>query len=158
MDLFATLRKSGGIEALARQLGHSPATVFAASEALVPELLACLREYVRERGGGDVSVRGLLTVVNRLGDGQLAADVMGPDQVQKEAGYTLLEQICGREGIDLLTRRAAEKKDVDLALLKDVLPLLAMLVCGYISARIGGGTGQDELDWVYDMLGADKKI
>ena len=158
MDLFATLRKSGGIEALARQLGHSPATVFAASDALVPEILACLREYVRERGGGDAGVQSLLAILNRLGDGQLAADVMGPDQVQKGAGFTLLEQICGKEAISVLAGRAADKTDLDLALLKDVLPLLAMLACGYISARIGSGSSEDGLDWVYELLGADKKI
>ena len=39
MDLLATLRRSGGIDALARQIGLPPATVFAGAEALMPALL-----------------------------------------------------------------------------------------------------------------------
>ncbi len=160
MNLFATLRRSGGIEALARQTGNTTAAAFSATEALVPEFLACLRDYVRKHGGGESGVQSLLAIIGGLGDGRLAAEVMGPEQVRTESGYTLLEQFGeGKDTVQRLASDAAAKgNDLDTALLEDILPALAMLACGYLSARIGTSGDEEGLDWLFDLLAADKKI
>jgi hypothetical protein len=139
MDWLTTLRRSGGINALSRQLGVSPAEVAAAGEALLPALLAGLRQLADGLGRGDVGVQGLVKLLMELGGGQLAADVMGPGPLNTGPGNAILVRALGPE----VARRAvlveAERTTgLDQALGDRVLPGLAMLVGGYITARAGG--------------------
>lgn len=139
MDWLTTLRRSGGINALSRRLGVTPAEVSAAAQALLPALLAGFRRFADELGGGDAGMRGLLDELSELGGGQLAADVMGPGTLNTAPGSIILERMIGPE----VARRAllveAERTaGLDQALGERLLPGLAMLVGGYITARAGG--------------------
>ena len=157
--MFATLRRSGGIEALARQVGHPQASVSAASEALIPELMACLREFVRNQGGEEAGVKKLLGVLDELGDGQLAADVMGHERVSPDSGESILASLCAGEGPARPDPgELAARSGLDEALLEHLLPLLAMLLCGYISARASGDREGDGLGWARDLLVAERRI
>jgi hypothetical protein len=139
MDWLTTLRRSGGINSLSRQLGISPAQVAAASEALLPALLAGLRQLAHGLGRGDAGVQALVKLLVELGGGQLAADVMGPGPLNTDPGNAILVRALGPE----VARRAVlieadRAKGIDQALGERVLPGLAMLVGGYITARAGG--------------------
>jgi hypothetical protein len=139
MDWLTTLRRNGGVNALARQLGATPADVAAGSEALLPALLGGLRQLADSLGGGDAGIHALVDVLMQLGGGQLAADVMAPGQLNTRPGNALLDRALGPE----VARRAvlveAERTHgLDQAFGERLLPALAMLVGGYITARAGG--------------------
>jgi hypothetical protein len=161
MDWLTTLRRSGGINALSRQIGASPADVAAGTEALLPALLAGLRQVADRLGGGDDGVHGLVDKLAELGGGQLAADVMGPSPLVTEPGNAVLDLAIGPD----VARRAvlieAERNaGLDQALGERVLPGLAMLVGGYITARVGGSGaegsgGIDDLGTLLDTLTPD---
>jgi hypothetical protein len=154
MDLLATLRRSGGIDALARQIGLPPASVFAGAEALMPGLLGGLRDYAQRMGGGDVGVGAMLAIIDGLGDGNLAVEVMGPGPLAADTGDKVLAQFFGsREAKQRLASEVAVVSGQQPALLERILPVLAMLVCGYLSARAEADRSEDEsLGWLRDLL------
>lgn len=141
MDWLTTLRRSGGINALSRQIGVSPAEVAAGADALLPALLGGLRQLADRLGQGDEGVCKLLDVLTELGGGQLAADVMAPSPLNADPGNAILDRALGPE----VARRAmlieAERTmGLDQVLGERMLPGLAMLVGGYITARaVGSG-------------------
>jgi hypothetical protein len=150
MDWLATLRRSGGIDALARQTGSRPADVQAATAKLLPALLRGLNRYARAQAAGGEGGRALLAYFASLGDGKLAADVMAQDQLDSAPGEAILDRILGGGGDRRrLLEAAARACLLDLALLDRLLPALAMLLCGYIAACIEAG---GDLDWLRDAL------
>jgi hypothetical protein len=158
MDWLTTLRRSGGINALSRQLGVKPAEVSAGTEALLPALLGGLRQLADNFGGGETGVRALVDVLMELGGGQLAADVMAPSQLDTSPGNKILDRALGPD----VARRAvlveAERTaGLDQAFGERLLPALAMLVGGYITARAGGSgaEGSGGLGGLLDSLTPD---
>jgi len=141
MDWLATLRRSGGINAIARHVGTSPVDAGAGISALLPMVINGLRDYCARSGGGDAGVRSLIGLLGQMGDGDLAAQVMGPDPLRIDAGKALLDRLFGA-GVTAEVDEAERSTDVARDLLDDLLPPLAMLVGGYIAARAGGSGGQ----------------
>lgn len=156
MEWLTTLRRSGGINALSRQLGLSPAEVSTATEALLPALLSGLRQLGDRLGGeGEAGIRAVVDLFVKLGGGQLAADVMGPGPLDTGPGNALLDEALGPE----VARRAvlieAERNaGLSQALGERVLPGLAMLIGGYITARAAGSgvAGSGGLDGLGNLL------
>lgn len=122
--MLTKLVQSGGMTAIARQVGVSPAATLASVRALLPGLLAGLRDYP----GG---VAGLPELFAAAGGVKLAAAVMGPDPVDSTPG----EEIIARIGGIVLTQ-VDDVPDDPVVRLR-IAPLLAMLVVGYLSARAG---------------------
>lgn len=150
MDWLATLRRSGGLHALARKLDASPADVMTAAGGLLPRLVASMREFVDQHGGEEVGIKALVDLVARMGDGDLAAQVMGPEPLRSDLGEQFLDHLM--PGGRTATAPAGDP------LQNQLFPGLAMLVAGYIGARAGGsgadgGNGVEdvaamlELDW-----------
>ena len=130
MDLLTTLHRSGGIVALARQLGAEPQATAAAAERLLPILCSAFRA-VQARAGID----GLLALLVERGGVGLAADIMGVEQPDPAKGTALLARL----GIDpaeyatVLGDDGGNGQPVDPLLLARMLPLLAMLAGGYLA-------------------------
>jgi hypothetical protein len=154
MDLLATLRRSGGIDALARQIGRPPPPVAAGAEALLPALLGALRAYAQGMGGSETGVRAMLAMMDGLGDGNLAAEVMGPGPLASESGDRVLLKVFGsRDAAQRLAADVAALGGHDPAMLQRILPVLAMLVCGYLSARVGADVSErGGTEWLHDLL------
>ncbi len=155
MDWLTTLRRSGGINALSRQLGVSPAEVAAGADALLPALIGGLRQRAHLLGTGDGGVHALLDELKELGGGELAAQVMAPGPLTVDPGNVIVERMIGPE----VARRAvlieAERNaGLDKALGDRILPGLAMLVGGYMAARAGGSgaEGSGGLSFLDDLL------
>lgn len=155
MNWLATLRRSGGIHALARLIDASPADVMAGSDALLPILLDRMRALIGERGGGQIGAKALVDLLTGLGDGNLAAEIMGPNAVNTETGEMLLGHLFASDD----DRRRAEKaaadtNGIELSLLQRLSPPLAMLIGGYIAARAGGSgaAGSGGLAGVTELL------
>lgn len=139
MDWLTTLRRSGGINALSRQLGVSVPEVARGAQALLPALIEGLRQVADARGGGETGVRALIDQLRELGGGELSASVMAPGPLDVAPGETIVASAIGPD----VARRAvlieAERTSgVAPDLGERILPGLAMLVGGYITARVEG--------------------
>lgn len=142
MGMLATLRQSGGINALARQLGAQPAQALAGAGELLPGLLQGFREF---SGGID----GLLALVDSLGGGGLAAAVISHEPADAAPGHKILAGIPVIEASEGGAMTGEGSIDPDLR--KRMMPLLAMLAGGYLAARAaGGGLPEGELAGLLD--------
>ena len=143
MDLMEMLRRSGGLEAVSKQLGVTPAIAATGAEALLPAIVGGLRKHADAAGGGDSGLGSLIGMLGSLGGGALAANVLGPDSTNVDLGNGILGQIFGTKDVSRsVAAAAASRAGIDAETLKRMLPLLAMLVGGYLSARAGGSGSQ----------------
>lgn len=126
------LLPNGGIEALASQLGVPPEQARRGAEALLPSVL----------GGMGDNQAGLGAQVDALGGAGLADNVVGPEPTRVDQGNQLLGGIFGSKDVSRqVAGHAAQSSGLDPALLKKMLPILAMLVAGHLSGRAGGQPG-----------------
>jgi len=126
------LLPNGGIDALASQLGVAPEQAQRGAEALLPSVLG---------GMGDSSA-GLDAQVDALGGTALAHNVMSDDPTEVDRGNQLLGGIFGTKDVSRqVAGHAAQASGLDPALLQRMLPILAMLVAGYMAKRSGGQAG-----------------
>ena len=140
MDVMDMLRRSGGVDAIAKQLGIPPAMAAAGAEALVPAIIGGFRKQGDAAGGGETGLGSLIGMLGTLGGGELAANVLGPEPTDTARGNDVLGQIFGSKDVSrTVAGHAAGQTGIDPELLKKMLPILAMLVGGYLSARAQGG-------------------
>lgn len=133
----------GALAALAKQLGIAPEQAERGAEALLPSIVGGMGDAA---GGHAVpGATDLETLLTGLGGGGLADNVIGPEVTDVDKGNTILGQIFGSKDVSReVAGHASESSGLDPALLKRMLPILAMLVAGYMSKRSGeqqGGLG-----------------
>lgn len=143
MDILDVLRRSGGLQAVSKQLGIPPVAALSGAEVLLPAIVGGFRKQAEGAGGGDQGLGSLISMLGTLGGGTLAANVLGPDETQVERGNDVLGQIFGSKDVSrTVAADGAARSGIEIAVLKKMLPLLAMLVGGYLSARAGGSGAQ----------------
>lgn len=144
MDVMDVLRRSGGVEAIAKQLGIPPAMASAGAEALLPAVMGGFQKQSQAAGGGETGLGSLIDMLGGLGGGALAANVLGPEETDINKGNEVLGQIFGSKDVSrTVAGHASTQTGIDPEMLKKMLPILAMLVGGYLSAR-AQGTGADQ--------------
>lgn len=142
--MMEMLRRSGGLEALSKQLGVSPAVAAAGSEALLPAIVGGLRNRAETAGGGDAGLDNLVDMLGSLGGGRLAANVLGPEPTDVAKGNSVLAELFGSKDVSRsVAAHAAKASGIDAETLERMLPILAMLIGGYMAARAqtGGAEG-----------------
>lgn len=157
VDVMDMLRRSGGIEAVSKQLGIPPAMATAGADALVPAILGGFSKQAGASGSGESGLGALIGMLGTLGGGALAANVLGPEETNVGKGNEVLGQIFGSKEVSrTVAADAASKTGIDPAVLKKMLPVLAMLVGGYLSARAGGSgsEGSGGLGGLGSILGS----
>lgn len=143
LDIMDMLRRSGGLEAVSKQLGVAPAVAAAGAEALVPSILGGFSKHSTAAGGGESGLGALIDMLGSIGGGTLAANVLGPEATDISKGNDVLGQIFGSKDVSRsVAADAAGKTGIDPEVLKKMLPILAMLVGGYMSARAGGSDAE----------------
>lgn len=151
------LRRSGGIEAVSKQLGIPPSVAAAGTEALLPAILGGFAKKANAAGGGETGLGSVIDILGQLGGGGLAGNVLGPEPTEVSRGNDVLGHIFGSKDVSRsVAADAAGKTGIDPALLKQMLPILAMLVGGYLSARAGGSgaEGSGGLGGLGSILGS----
>lgn len=139
LDVMDMLQRSGGLDAVSRQLGISPGVAAAGAEALLPAILGGFSKQASAQGGDEGGLGGLIGMLGKLGGGALAANVLGPEETEVARGNDVLGQIFGTKDVSRsVAADASGRTGIDAETLKKMLPLLAMLVGGYLSARAGG--------------------
>jgi hypothetical protein len=157
VDMMEMLRRSGGIEAVSKQLGIPPAIASAGADALVPVILEGFGKQAGAAGGGESGLGALIGMLASLGGGALAANVLGPEATDIAKGNEVLGSIFGSKDVSRsVAADAAGTTGIDPAVLKKMLPILAMLVGGYLSARAGGSgpEGSGGLGGLGSILGS----
>lgn len=150
MQINDILAQMGGLQSVARELGVSEADVAKGAEALVPAILGGVKKQVQSQGVGSEGLGGLLS---QLGGG-LLENVLSPQPTDVGQGNNVLGQIFGSKEVSrAVADNAAAQSGLDPALLKKMLPMLAMLVTGYM-ARQGGGSAGGSGDGAGGLVGA----
>jgi hypothetical protein len=144
MDMMDMLRASGGLDAIAGQLGIPPEMAAAGAGALLPAIVGGFQKQSDAGGGGAGGLGSLIGMLGGLGGAGLADNVLGPQETEVAKGNDILGQIFGSKDVSrTVAGHAAGQTGLDPELLKKMLPILAMLVGGYLSSR-GGAQGEGQ--------------
>jgi hypothetical protein len=142
MQINEMLSQTGGLQSIARELGITEAQAANGASALVPALLGGFKKQAQAQPGGLEGLGGLL---GRLGGGGLLDNVLSPQPTDVRQGDAVLGEIFGsREVSRTVAQNASAQTGLDPSLLKKMLPMLAMLVAGYLAKQgrgAGGGLG-----------------
>ena len=106
----------------------------AIADELIPGLVADFQNY----SGG---IQGLLELIESAGGGALAQAIMGHEPIDPQPGIELLARIRSNDAAPDAAPNATgiEPGKLDPDLRERMLPLLAMLLGGYLAARAAGG-------------------
>ena len=138
MNITDILAQAGGLQSIARELGISEAQATQGASALLPAILGGFKKQTQAQPTGLEALGGLL---GKLGGGGLMDAVVAPEPTDVSAGNEILGQIFGSKDVSrTVAQNAATQTGVDSGILKKMLPMLAMLVTGYM-AKQGGGAG-----------------
>lgn len=128
---------AGGVDALAAQLGIPRDQAQRGAQALLPSLLAGMGDRSGKSGAGS---QDLEQHFNTLGGAGLADNVVGAEPTEIAKGNELLGGIFGSKDTSRqVATQASQQSGLDPSLLKQMLPILAMLVAGHLAKQ---GTGQ----------------
>lgn len=154
-DLISMLQQSGGISAIASQLGVSPEVAEQGAAALLPAVVGGFSKHADNAGGGEGGLGSLIGMLGGLGGASLAGNVLSPEPTDVDKGNDVLGQIFGSKDVSRkVATHASSQTGIDPALLKKMLPILAMLVAGYMSHQASGAQGQQSGGGLGGMLGS----
>lgn len=127
------LAQTGGLQSVARDLGVDEGEVAAGASALLPEILGGVSRQVSAQPAGLDGLSGLL---QQFGGGGLLDQVLSPQRTDPSAGNDVLGQIFDSpDASRAVAQNASAQTGLDPSLLKKMLPLLTMLVTGYLAQR-----------------------
>jgi hypothetical protein len=133
MQITDILAQLGGLQSMARELGVSDSQAKSGAEALVPAILGGFKKQAQSQPAGLGALGGLL---GQLGGSGLLDDVLSPQPTHVDRGNDVLGQIFGSKDVSrAVAQNAASQSGLDSSLLKKMLPMLAMLVAGYMAKQ-----------------------
>jgi len=156
VQVLDILGEIGAIQSVARELGISEPQAVSGAAALLPALLGGFKSQALAQPSG---LEGLAGMLGSLGGGGLLDDVLSPRPTNVSRGNDILGQIFGSSDVShTVAQHAATQTGLDPSLLRKMLPMLAMLVAGFMAKQDnaapttqagGGGNG----DLLGGMLG-----
>ena len=154
-DLINILQQTGGIAAIANQLGIPPAMAEAGAGALLPAIVGGMNNHADGAGGGEGGLGSLIGMLGGLGGAGLASNVLSDDPTNVDQGNSVLGQIFGSKEVSrTVADHASGQTGIDPAILKKMLPILAMLVAGYLSHQAGGAQPGEQSGGMGGILGS----
>ncbi|MFO1376804.1 MAG: DUF937 domain-containing protein [Steroidobacteraceae bacterium] len=137
MQITDILGQIGGIQSMARELGVSESQAQSGAAALIPAILGGFKKQAQAQPGG---FDDLIGVLGKMGGGGLMDEVLAPKPTNVASGNDILGQIFGSKDVSRnVATSAATQSGLDPAVLRKMLPMLAMLVGGYMSKQGGAG-------------------
>ena len=152
MQMTDLLAQMGGLQSMASELGISEAQAASGAEALIPAILGGFKRQAQTHPAGLDGLGGLL---NQLGGGGLLDDVLAPRPTDVGRGNDVLGQIFGSPEVSrTVAGSVAAQSGLDPGLLKKMLPMLAMLVAGFMARQpSAAGTQTETGGGLSDLLG-----
>ena len=133
MQITDLLAQMGGLQSMARELGISEAQAASGAAALAPAILGGFKKQAQAQPAG---LDGLVGMLGGLGGGGLLDAVLAPQPTNAGPGNEILAQIFGSRDVSrTVAQNAAGQTGLDPTLLKKMLPVLAMLVAGYMAKQ-----------------------
>lgn len=140
MQIADILGQMGGLGSMARELGIDESQAARGAEALLPALLGGFKKKAQAHPSGLDGLGGLL---GQLGGGGLLDNLLAPKPTDASHGNRVLGEVFGSKDVSrAVAQNAAEKSGLNVGLLKQMLPLLAMAVAGFMSKGGVGGAQQ----------------
>jgi hypothetical protein len=131
MQITDVLAQMGGLGSMARELGVSESEVARGAAALAPAILGGFKKQAQSQPTGLAGLGGLL---GSLGGSGLLEEVLGPQPTNVGRGNDVLGQIFGSKDVSRsVAQHASAQSGLDPALLRRMLPMLAMLVAGFLA-------------------------
>ena len=139
MQITDILRQMGGLQSMARELGISEDQAASGAAALAPAILGGFKKQAQAQPTGLEGLGGLL---GQLGGGGLLDNVLSSQPTDVNRGNEVLGQIFGSKDVSrTVAQNASSQSGLSPDLLKKMLPMLAMLVAGYMAKQRGAGAG-----------------
>ena len=140
MQITDILAQMGGLQSIAKELGVNESQAASGAEALIPAILGGFKKQAQSQPTG---LEGLGSLLGKLGGGDLLDNVLAPQPTDVSRGNDVLGEIFGSKDVSrAVAQDAASKSGLDPSLLKKMLPMLAMLVSGYMAKMHAGGAAQ----------------
>lgn len=140
MQITDLLRQTGGLGAIAHELGISEADAARGASALAPAILGGFKKQTQGAADGGA---GLGALVGQLGGASLLDDVVSPEATNVERGNGVLGRIFGSKDVSReIVADASVQSGLDEGLLKRMLPRLAMLIAGYMGSQARAASGE----------------
>ena len=137
MQITDLLSQLGGLQSIAKELNISEAQAASGASALAPAILGGFKKQTQAQPAGLDGLGGLL---GQLGGGSLLDDVLSPQPTNVGRGNDVLGQIFGSKDVSrAVAQNAASQSGLDPGTLQKMLPMLAMLVAGYMARQSGAG-------------------
>jgi hypothetical protein len=149
MQITGMLSQMGGLPSMARELGISESQAATGAEALLPAILGGFKRQAQPAG-----LDGLGSLLGQLGGGSLLDEVLAPRPTDVSRGNNVLGQIFGTKDVSrTVAANAASRSGLDATLLKKMLPMVAMMVAGYMAKRSSAAARPSQGGGLGDMLG-----
>src|SRR5574339_214759 len=133
MNINDILAQTGGLQSMARELGMSESQAASGAAALLPAILGGFKKQAQAQPSG---IEGLGGLLGKLGGGGLLDDVLSPQPTNVSRGNDVLGQIFGSKDVSrTVAQNAASQSGLSPDVLKKMLPMLAMLVTGYMAKQ-----------------------
>lgn len=137
MDIAQILAGSGALDSAARELGIDPQVAATGAAVLLPAILGGFKNQAQETPGG---LDGLGSILSGMGGGGLLDAVVGPQATPIDQGNSILGQIFGSKDVSRQVAAHGEAQSgISAETLKRLLPIVAMLVAGYMARQHGQG-------------------
>jgi hypothetical protein len=143
MQVTEMLAQVGGLKSMAHELGVSEADAQRGIDALMPAILGGIRKQAQgQQADGLTGLGGLL---GKLGGGGLLDEVLAPAPTNVNHGNDVLGEIFGSKDVSrAVAQQASGTSGLDPALLRKMLPLVAMLVTGFMAKRASTDAATDQ--------------
>ncbi|MGB8720763.1 MAG: DUF937 domain-containing protein [Desulfobacterales bacterium] len=139
MQFTDILAQMGGLQSMAQELGVDESQAASGAAALIPSIIGGFKKQAQAQPTGLEGLGGLL---GQLGGGGLLDNVLAPQPTDVSQGNNVLGQIFGSKDVSrAVAQNASSQSGLDPALLRKMLPMLAMLVAGYMAKQGGGSAG-----------------
>lgn len=139
MDIQDLIKQVGGMHSVASELGITPQQAESGTAALLPAILGGFKQQAQ----GPTGLAGLGGLLSQLGGGGLLDNVLSPQPTNVGLGNDVLGQIFGSKDVSRnVATQAAATSGLDPALLRKLLPIVAMLAAGYMAKRSAGTHGE----------------
>jgi hypothetical protein len=141
MQITDMLANTGGLRSMALELGIDEKQAESGAGALIPAILGGLKKQVQSQPAGLAGLGGLLA---QLGGSGLLDNVLSPQPTDVSQGNNVLGQIFGSKDVSrAVAQDAASQSGLEPSMLKKMLPIVAMLVAGYMAKGAAGSAGQE---------------
>jgi hypothetical protein len=133
MNVNDLLAQMGGLTSLSKELGLTEEQAAGGAAALLPAIMGGFRKEAEAQPDG---LAGLGSLLGALGGGGLLDDVLAPRPTDVSKGNSVLGRIFGSKDVSrTVAQRASDESGLDPAVLRKMLPMLAMLVAGYMARQ-----------------------